>query len=168
MISRDVKIFGGILVVAFLALGIFSGLIGISYPVRVYNTALTSPVKVKRIIGHQIELVDGRLITLSDDEEWKTQIAYSKNWVDLEGDPEGPEVWVYGDRKFMLCGTPWAQPIRIPIIPNRIPMNHRQLIAVGEITKTAEQAGTGQPATRPESKSEGGDKPQPEAEGRSR
>jgi len=34
--------------------------------------------------------------------------------------------------------------------------------------KTAEQAGTGQPATRPESKSEGGDKPQPEAEGRSR
>jgi hypothetical protein len=34
--------------------------------------------------------------------------------------------------------------------------------------KEAEQAGTGQPATRPESKSEGGDKPEPEAEGRSR
>ncbi len=32
----------------------------------------------------------------------------------------------------------------------------------------AEQAGTGQPATAPESKSEGGDKPQPDAEGRSR
>jgi hypothetical protein len=32
----------------------------------------------------------------------------------------------------------------------------------------AEQAGTGQPATRPESKPEGGDKPQPEAERRSR
>lgn len=32
----------------------------------------------------------------------------------------------------------------------------------------AEQCGTGQPATRPESKSEGGAKPQPEAEGRSR
>jgi len=32
----------------------------------------------------------------------------------------------------------------------------------------AEQAGTGQPATRAESKSEGGDKPQPESEGRSR
>jgi hypothetical protein len=34
--------------------------------------------------------------------------------------------------------------------------------------KKTEQAGTGQPATRPDSKSEGGDKPQPEAEGRSR
>jgi hypothetical protein len=32
----------------------------------------------------------------------------------------------------------------------------------------AEQAGAGQPATRPESDSEGDDKPQPEAEGRSR
>ncbi len=32
----------------------------------------------------------------------------------------------------------------------------------------AEQGGTGQPATRPELKSESGDKPQPEAEGRSR
>lgn len=31
-----------------------------------------------------------------------------------------------------------------------------------------EQGGTGQPATRPESESEGSDKPQPEAEGRSR
>jgi hypothetical protein len=36
-----------------------------------------------------------------------------------------------------------------------------------QIEKVAE-AGTGQPATRPESKSEGGDQPQPEAEGRSR
>ena len=32
----------------------------------------------------------------------------------------------------------------------------------------AQQVGTGKPSTRPESKSEGGDKPQPEAEGRSR
>jgi hypothetical protein len=35
------------------------------------------------------------------------------------------------------------------------------------VVKTAEQDGTGQPATRPESKSEGSQKPQPEAEGRS-
>jgi hypothetical protein len=36
------------------------------------------------------------------------------------------------------------------------------------INKSGEQPGTGQPATRPESKSEGGDKPQPDAEGHSR
>ena len=39
-----------------------------------------------------------------------------------------------------------------------------EAIANGE----AQQAGTGQPATRPESKLEGSDKPQPESEGRSR
>ena len=39
---------------------------------------------------------------------------------------------------------------------------------LAERKEEAEQAGTGQPATRPESKSEGSDKPQPEAEGRSR
>jgi hypothetical protein len=36
------------------------------------------------------------------------------------------------------------------------------------ISKIVEQGGAGQPATRSQSKSEGGDKPQPEAEGRSR
>jgi hypothetical protein len=35
-------------------------------------------------------------------------------------------------------------------------------------SKDSAEAGTGQPATRPESKSEGSDKPQPESEGRSR
>jgi hypothetical protein len=36
------------------------------------------------------------------------------------------------------------------------------------ITNKSEQTGTGQPATRPVDEPEGGDKPQPEAEGRSR
>ncbi len=39
---------------------------------------------------------------------------------------------------------------------------------VSNTPKEAEQAGTGQPATRPESDFQGSDKPQPESEGRSR
>ena len=42
------------------------------------------------------------------------------------------------------------------------------IVELEPITSNAEQVGTGQPATRPESKSTGGDKPQPESEGRSR
>jgi hypothetical protein len=52
--------------------------------------------------------------------------------------------------------------------------NHRTAAATAQlirdyrmITKNVEQD-AGQPATRPESKSEGSDKPQPESEGRSR
>jgi hypothetical protein len=41
-------------------------------------------------------------------------------------------------------------------------------IKVHKQIQEGEQGGTGQPTTRPESKSEGGDKPQSEAEGRSR
>ncbi len=41
-------------------------------------------------------------------------------------------------------------------------------VALKKQETAGEQASTGQPAARPESKSEGGDKPQPEAEGRSR
>jgi hypothetical protein len=46
--------------------------------------------------------------------------------------------------------------------------SHMKALTIRLKNEEAEQAGTGQPATRPESKSEGGDKPQPEAEGRSR
>lgn len=54
-----------------------------------------------------------------------------------------------------------------------LPENERsRLKAAKEILeaydKSAEQGGAAQPATRPESKSEASDKPQPEAEGRSR
>jgi hypothetical protein len=43
-----------------------------------------------------------------------------------------------------------------------------EVVSPAVVIPKVEQAGAGQPATRPESKSEGGDKPQPEAEGRSR
>lgn len=42
------------------------------------------------------------------------------------------------------------------------------LAQLKELTKKAEQGGAGQPATRPESKSKGSDKHQPDTEGRSR
>ena len=41
------------------------------------------------------------------------------------------------------------------------------VVAIPKRETTAEQGGAGQPANRPEPKSEGSDKPQPEAEGRS-
>jgi hypothetical protein len=44
----------------------------------------------------------------------------------------------------------------------------REIMNAEVEARLSEQDGTGQPATRPESKPEGGDKPQPESEGRSR
>jgi hypothetical protein len=54
--------------------------------------------------------------------------------------------------------------VRIEKIADR----HIYIVTIASIDWNAEQGSTGQPATRPESKPDGGDKPQPEAEGRSR
>lgn len=56
----------------------------------------------------------------------------------------------------------------LPHEDQRIVVNLQGTFTIENKPKKAEQAGTEQPATRPESKSEGGDKPQPESEGRSR
>jgi hypothetical protein len=52
----------------------------------------------------------------------------------------------------------------IVLIENR----YVEISMANQDKESAEQAGSGQPATRSQSKSEGNDKPQPEAEGRSR
>jgi hypothetical protein len=57
-----------------------------------------------------------------------------------------------------------GQPIRLSLLQASKSL---KLLRRAE-TKNAQQTGTGQPATRSQSKSEGGDKPQPESEGRSR
>jgi hypothetical protein len=58
------------------------------------------------------------------------------------------------------------------VIPkDKVPLHpeiNKWFQAMNAAKTSAEQAGTGQPATRPELKSEGSDKPQPDAEGRSR
>ncbi len=63
--------------------------------------------------------------------------------------------------------------MRVVVYPAEIPVdaytsNEALAAAVAGIIEDAEQAGTGQPATRSELESEGSDKPQPESEGRSR
>ncbi len=64
-------------------------------------------------------------------------------------------------------GTQHEKPIKIKwLAPEGVSLTDAKLPT--EIIKTGEQPGTGQPATRSQSKSEGGDKPQPESEGRSR
>lgn len=74
---------------------------------------------------------------------------------------EGYRCVVEGDtlRLFVTNGLSREEVSKVPIAV----IDLKQLIS-----EYVEQAGTRQPATRSESKSEGGDKPNPEAEGRSR
>jgi hypothetical protein len=81
------------------------------------------------------------------------------------------EIWTQatGRRKIP---EDWRQPLRAMFaasdISDSAPDWKEESRFLDEMIEEAEQAGTGQPATRSQSESEGGDKPQPEAEGRSR
>ena len=75
-------------------------------------------------------------------------------------------VITFEDIDHSITNVPIIYDGKKPVILERNAMRFE--ISESNISTEAEQAGTGQPATRPESKSEGGDKPQPEAEGRSR
>jgi hypothetical protein len=91
--------------------------------------------------------------------------GYANTVAPLKRDPENvPPV----DALFVETARPEGQ--------RRILAWYRDVFSRGRVIREfhtvedqdGEQAGSGQPATRPESESEGGDKPQPEAEGRSR
>jgi hypothetical protein len=73
--------------------------------------------------------------------------------------------WHFDDGMIFRVHPSWSGPLSTPVSLKLEP-TYLQIISANK--SKAEQAGTGQPATRPESKSEGSDKSHPEAEGRSR
>ncbi len=86
-------------------------------------------------------------------------------WVASEMTGLGDHMRFFDPRKVQ---PPLKLRIRLPKEDMKVlvdSLHKHQLVAV---ENAAQQDGTGQPATRPEFKSEGGEKPQPEAEGRSR
>ncbi len=107
------------------------------------------------VVNYRQELIEGRFLYLPlfeegakrrNPEDFKfTGISISRGNFLLETKHE------------MILGGFGTQTSLVP--------EHRRLIAIRPII---EQVGAGQPATRPESKSKGDEKPQPEAEGRSR
>jgi hypothetical protein len=97
---------------------------------------------------------------------------------DFEGQDEpqyGPMVCVRTESGWRVF--PWASESDLKVLlEQRTPDEQIHLklfnlwgnLTEQQLKKEAEQAGAGQPATRPELKSEGSQKPQPEAEGGSR
>jgi hypothetical protein len=84
----------------------------------------------------------------------------------IEGGKTGDTKSVNG-KEYVWCGT-WDSRKHLYSLSGWLPKSDDRVRRWLANTKKTEPAGTGQPATRIESESEGGDKPQPEAEDRSR
>ncbi len=75
------------------------------------------------------------------------------------------EIWAIKDRLSASSGHELSKACRKIYAEQAL---HPERFLVLRRDANAQQGGAGQPATRAESEPEGGDKPQPEAEGRSR
>ena len=119
-----------------IALAWFSGLVGFHYPHVIKNEPLKAPVKVMRVDEQKLFLEDGRTIEVETypGEDLTKQLSQSDFMIDVEPAADGL-VNIYARQDGWICGTPWAQAIRIPIFRDKVYKNRRELIAVGRILK---------------------------------
>jgi hypothetical protein len=115
-------------------------LVGFHYPVVVQNQPLLHPIKVSLFQGTNLLLQDGDVIALdvAEASDISNTLSQSAFEVDIEGDRSGRAA-IYGRRNGWICGTPWAQPIRIPLIRDIVYKNRRELIAVGDYVSSNDQ-----------------------------
>jgi hypothetical protein len=137
-----VKYFLTFLVIAvLLAVGGASiGVVGFRYPKVIQNEPLKHPQKVVRVEGTDLVLQNGRTVRVEgiDHSEITNKLAQAAFEVDLEGGDEGA-VSIWARQSGWICGTPWAQPIRLPLIPDRVYRNRKQLIALGSFVRSDSQ-----------------------------
>jgi hypothetical protein len=103
-----------------------SGIVGFHYPRAIDNDPLRSPVYVAHVDATRLVLEDGREFEFANgNHEPAVMSGQFGNRVDLELQPDGTYT-VYRQRTgLFICGTPWARPINIPLVPDDIPLNAR-------------------------------------------
>jgi hypothetical protein len=119
-----------------------SGLIGFHYPRVIENEPLKDPHKVVRFEGTNLFLEDGAMIALGPfgSERLGDQLKKANFEIDIERDADG-SCSVLSRQPGWICGTPWTQPIRIPLIADTVYRNRRELIAIGSYVAPKGQTG---------------------------
>jgi hypothetical protein len=112
--------------------GAWIGLVGFHYPQVIQNEPLRNPQVVVRLDGTNIVLKSGAVIRVEDmsTQEISNKLSQSAFEIDVERGKYGT-VGIIARQNGWVCGTPWAQPIRIPLIRDIVYKNRRELIAVG-------------------------------------
>ncbi len=141
------KFFFAFLVVAALLLagGSFLGVVGFHYPRVIQNEPLKNPQKVVSVHGTDIVLERGAVISIHPvtgvDTTEASQISNLLNQTafEIEVEDRGGPIAIYGRQNGWICGTPWAQPVRIPLIPDQVYKNRKRLIGLGSYVQSESQ-----------------------------
>ena len=116
------------------------GVVGFHYAHVIENEPLIAPVEVTNVDGNRLVLADGRALEVDAFPGQLTDLLSQSDFmIDLETEGEDA-VLIYARQDGWICGTRWAQPIRIPIFRDTVYKNRRQLIAHGRITRIADSA----------------------------
>ncbi len=127
-------------VLAILVFGSSFGIIQLHYPRIIENEPLLAPLKVQSLSADKLVLEDGRSFEVF----WSTSEAVrslneSEYLVDLHF-YSGTDVEIYAKSRNFICGTPWNGLIVIPLIADKVPRYHRQLVGFAKLAPPAEQA----------------------------
>ncbi len=116
--------------IGLLALMIMTDMIGFHYPVFVDGEPLNDPVKVIKWDVENMHLEDGRIIAIKPRvRDMAEYLRESNSQIEL-GNVEG-HLLIWGRKRAMICGTRWFQTIRIPLIPDKVALHWREVIAFG-------------------------------------
>ena len=110
------------------------GMVGFHYPHVVQDQPLNDPVAVLHVESNRLILADGRVIEadLDSEQDITNQLAQSDFMIDVERGQDG-FVGIYARQDGWICGTPWAQPILIPVFRDTVYRNRRELITIGTV-----------------------------------
>lgn len=99
---------------------------------------------VLHVESNRLFLADGRVIEADVDSEQEItdQLAQSDFLIDVEQGQDG-FVGIYARQDGWICGTPWTQPILIPVFRDTVYRNRRELITIGTIVGEESTNGVG-------------------------
>jgi hypothetical protein len=134
------KIVAWVVAVSLLVIAVASscGIVGFRYPDVIDDQPLKDPIRVLSVEGSRLHLADSRTFQCQNMSEkaLKDAITQSDFTIDIEVFESTAVVYARPDG--WVCGTPWAQPIQIPIFADKVYRNRRVPIAVGEFVSTVE------------------------------
>ncbi len=117
--------------ISIFTLGSFIGIVGFKYPVVEENEPIKNPFIIKSWDGNLFVLNDGRTFSFVDHAPISKKAIMAPGSAVQIDESAGGICQISALHKGWVCGTPWAQLIRIPLIKQVVYRN--KLYLVGEI-----------------------------------
>ena len=123
-----------VIIFAFVFGGWFLGLIGFTKLKIIDKQRLNNPIAIKSIEGDKIRLANGASVTLTDsaDLEDTNYLRNVGDSVELMQSSDG-EVYVFGHRQSMICGTGTTGFIIVPIFTKIEYRYRREMWGIGKL-----------------------------------